>query len=240
MLARPFSVSALVGCVSTLAEASRTVPDDDEEFARAAAEALPFPMVALDLDRRVRFWNAAAGRLFGWTLAEARGRILEDIVPSDLTPEQLRSIKADVRAGKIWHHQRFLQLRDGAVVRMLVTAAPLRDSAGRIIGHAAVFAEAAAAVDSGAAPTHPLSGARGTQPMLPTILRATSGPSLVRGRGHGEPPDARARRFAELVRAGHSLRQIAAREGISYERVRQVLARAGYRRDRDLKDPPAA
>jgi len=241
ILVRPFSFVELAGRVSELVEAKERAPDDGEQFAQCAAEALPFPLVAMDLDRRVRFWNAAAERLFGWTAAEARGRYMEDLVPSDLTPEQIQSIRTHARAGKVWHQHRLVQSRDGAVRRVAVTTAPIRDASGRLLGQVAAFAEAVATADPAipGSVEEPLPPGHGARPVpVPPSLA-----SRRHGQGEGgrrEPPDERARRYAGMVRAGQSLRQIAAQEGISYERVRQVLARAGYRRDRDLKGPSAA
>src|SRR5205085_3379802 len=47
-----------------------------EERLRALVAACPAGIVEVDTDRRVRTWNAAAERIFGWRAEEVLGRIL--------------------------------------------------------------------------------------------------------------------------------------------------------------------
>src|SRR5690349_10800255 len=53
----------------------------------AAMQTSPDAFVVLDHEDRVEWWNRAAERLFGWSVEEAAGQLLTDLV----VPEQHRS-----------------------------------------------------------------------------------------------------------------------------------------------------
>jgi PAS domain S-box-containing protein len=103
-------------------------------------------IVALDLDGRVVFWNAAAERLFGWRRGEVVGQPLP-IVPAALRQEWQLQVQRTLRdaqdaggaqgaettpAGAAAETQRLD--RDGHLVPVLRAAVPLRDGVGRTIG----------------------------------------------------------------------------------------------------------
>ena len=65
----------------------------------AAMQTSPDAFVVLDHEDRVEWWNRAAERLFGWTLDEAVGHYLTDLV----VPEQYRTA----------HHEGLLRRASG-------------------------------------------------------------------------------------------------------------------------------
>lgn len=98
--------------------------------ATAILDASPVAMVVHDGAGQVELWNAAAERLLGWTAAEAIGRPLP-FVPAD----RLAAVRLAPAALDPAHPLPPLELagqrRDGSLVRLRVSAAPLEDENGR-------------------------------------------------------------------------------------------------------------
>lgn len=94
-------------------------------------------VVAVDLQGRTLFWNAAAEQLFGWSRADVLG-LPPPIVPVALQQEwqlQMRRVlesAPETAAAPAAETQRLT--RDGRLVSVLRSSAPLRDGGGRLIG----------------------------------------------------------------------------------------------------------
>jgi len=114
------------------ARAGPSAPGWHDRILAATASAI----VALDLDGRVVYWNAAAERLFGWRPAEVLGQPLP-IVPAALCQEwqlQVQRTLHDDQAALADPAETQRLDRDGRLVPVLRAAAPLRDAVGRTIG----------------------------------------------------------------------------------------------------------
>lgn len=100
---------------------------------RALIDASPTAIVDFDLEGRVRSWNGGATEMFGWTAEEAIGRV-SPIVPEDELPYFLENISR-IAAGETFRDLDLHRLhRDGSLIEVMVSAAPIRDAHGTIIG----------------------------------------------------------------------------------------------------------
>ena len=100
---------------------------------QAVISASPVAVIALDRDENVKMWNPAAERMFGWSQEEIIDR------PYPLCPPQLQEESARLSAH--WHQGecavRFetqRQSKDGTLIDVSMSTAPLYDSAGNVIG----------------------------------------------------------------------------------------------------------
>jgi PAS domain S-box-containing protein len=111
-----------------------------EERLRAAIEASPVAIVEVAPDGQIRLWNAAAEQMFGWTAEEAMSGPLH-LVPKEREEEYLAQLDK-VRSGQSYtgHESQRLR-RDGSLVDVEVSSAPIRDASGAFMGHMAVFAD---------------------------------------------------------------------------------------------------
>jgi len=95
--------------------------------------AAPVGIVMLDQHGNIRMWNPAAEKIFGWTEAEVLGKPLPNI-PPDQAEEHRRNLELllEGRSFPDWPTRR--SCRDGSVREIRISAAPLRDAAGSIVG----------------------------------------------------------------------------------------------------------
>ncbi|HVK53457.1 MAG TPA: PAS domain S-box protein [Burkholderiales bacterium] len=91
-------------------------------------------VIATDLNGKIIYWNPFAERLYGWPAAEAVGRNIIDVTPSEATQEQALEIMTRLRAGHSWSGEFMVRRRDGTSFPMHVTDSPIRDERGQLIG----------------------------------------------------------------------------------------------------------
>ncbi|MFL5955431.1 MAG: PAS domain S-box protein [Gaiellaceae bacterium] len=113
------------------------------EHHRALIDASPVAIVDLELDGRIRSWNAAATEIFGWSAEEAIGRI-NPTVPEDELDLFLASM------ARIAKGERFPALdvrrlhRDGSLIDVSVSAGPIRNAHGEVVGAIALLMDVTA------------------------------------------------------------------------------------------------
>jgi PAS domain S-box-containing protein len=100
---------------------------------RTLVQGSPLAIIALDLERRVTSWNPAAERLFGWSQAEVMGRALPTI-PSNQEQGFKALHQSNLQGIALLGMEVRRQRRDGSVIDVSLSTAPLHDGAGAIIG----------------------------------------------------------------------------------------------------------
>jgi PAS domain S-box-containing protein len=115
----------------------------DAEAARETLQALirssALGIVMLDPDARVRLWNPAAERIFGWTQEEVLGRPLP-LIPPEKWEEFRANLDVSLRGGVFTGDVR-RQRKGGAPVDLSVASSPIRDATGAITGVVTVVAD---------------------------------------------------------------------------------------------------
>jgi two-component system cell cycle sensor histidine kinase/response regulator CckA len=105
----------------------------------AVFTASPLPIITLDLKARVTGWNPAAERVLGWTSEEVIGR-LPPYLTEDVRDFQARF--ATVATGESLSGVEVTRARKvGAPIRMILSAAPLRDPSGNVSGAVAILTD---------------------------------------------------------------------------------------------------
>ncbi len=108
------------------------------DFLAAIVESSDDAIFGKDLDGTILSWNPAAERLYGYGAADAVGRSVSMLLPSD-RPHELEEILARVRAGeRIVHYETRRRRRDGSEVDVSVTVSPIHDRDGRVIGASSI------------------------------------------------------------------------------------------------------
>ena len=97
-----------------------------------AVEHLPGAVIAVDLESRVVHWSAGAEQLYGWSVEEAQGRSVRELIA--LVPERADEVRAAVHAGQLWSGEFRTVRKDGTSLLVYVSNCPVRDAAGEIVG----------------------------------------------------------------------------------------------------------
>jgi PAS domain S-box-containing protein len=107
---------------------------------RAVIEASPLAIFTLNLDGIVQTWNAAAERMFGWSEAEVLHKPTP-LVPPDRQPEYEELVARLLRGEAFAGVQACRQRKDGTLIDVSLSAAPLYDAAGQVNGITVLIAD---------------------------------------------------------------------------------------------------
>ncbi len=120
----------------TALELSRRWAAEQEanELMRATVTSSPLAIIRIDRNAIVRGWNAAAERLYGWRAEEVIGQ------PSPIDGGiEFMHILAPVLEGESFQGIEVVrETRDGRHIDVSISAAPLRDAEGNVVGAMAV------------------------------------------------------------------------------------------------------
>ena len=97
-------------------------------------DALPRAVIVSDVDGRIVAWNSQAEVTFGRSRSEALGRSVYDVVVSPDSRARVEALRALVLAGERWSGESSVLVPDGSTRQVFSVIAPLRDSAGQVIG----------------------------------------------------------------------------------------------------------
>ncbi|HEY6872318.1 MAG TPA: PAS domain S-box protein [Geobacteraceae bacterium] len=102
--------------------------------------ASPIPITALDRDMTVTMWNHAAESLFGWTAAEIVGQPYP-LVPPDSREEFLKLRETVMTGRTIANRETLRQKKDGTLVALRISVAPLFGKGRGINGFMAILVD---------------------------------------------------------------------------------------------------
>jgi PAS domain S-box-containing protein len=112
----------------------------EEASARLAAvvESSIDGILTKDLTGRITSWNPACETLFGYTAEEMLGRPITMLYPKGKEGEE-ETILERIRTGQpVRIHEAQRVRKDGSTIWVSVSASPLRDASGKIVGAAAI------------------------------------------------------------------------------------------------------
>ena len=108
---------------------------------QALIDSSPLALVEFGLDTRIRLWNPAAERIFGWSGEEMLGRGGLPMAPPSKRAEA-EDLFARVLAGEWVNDYETVRLRkDGTLVAVSIAAAPVRDPSGRVLGNMVAYTD---------------------------------------------------------------------------------------------------
>jgi PAS domain S-box-containing protein len=103
----------------------------------------PEAVIVADAEGIIRYWNAAAGALFGYTQAEALGHKLDLIIPEPQRARHWAGYERVMQSGETRYGRDLLAVpavrKDGARVSIEFHIVQLRDNAGRLTAIAALL-----------------------------------------------------------------------------------------------------
>jgi diguanylate cyclase (GGDEF)-like protein/PAS domain S-box-containing protein len=122
--------------VVALQDAYRTL-DAEKQLNQVIVQGSPFAIYSRDLKGTVTAWNLAAEKLFGWRADEIVGKPLLTVPPDK--EKEIEELRQKVLSGEsIIEMEVQRQKRDGSLIDLSMTLAPLRDANGQINGSLAI------------------------------------------------------------------------------------------------------
>jgi PAS domain S-box-containing protein len=117
---------------------------DREAFCRSFADAAPDAIVFADSAGLIRFWNAAATRLFGYTEDEALGQSLDLIIPEKQRARHWEGYREVMRTSRSRYGSGDILAvpalrKDGQRISVEFTVLPVRGPDGAMTGIAAIL-----------------------------------------------------------------------------------------------------
>ena len=135
-------VAGLVGVLVDITERKKleAATRESNERLGAVIHAAPLAIVARDMDSVIATWNPAAERMFGWSEAEVLN------TPTTIVPEHLREetrlLRERAQAGEtIWIEETQRLRRDGQLVDVSMSIAPVYDADGKVNGTMVTLAD---------------------------------------------------------------------------------------------------
>jgi PAS domain S-box-containing protein len=133
---------ALIGAVNTLVDITERYETElrmRESEARyrgiaAIVESSEDAVLTKDLNGIITSWNHGATRLFGYASNEVIGKPITILIPAERHDEE-PTILARIRRGeRIDHYETVRQRKDGSTVDISLTASPVKNPEGKIVG----------------------------------------------------------------------------------------------------------
>jgi diguanylate cyclase (GGDEF)-like protein/PAS domain S-box-containing protein len=133
-------VRAVYANLRDITERKRT--EGSIEFQARLLDSVGQALVAIDDDRRVRYWNDAAARMYGCTAEDALGRNVDEVVKiADGWEDRYADLVRHVDHGSVWSGELRLRHTDGHTVPAFVTMTPVVDSRDRRMASIAVASD---------------------------------------------------------------------------------------------------
>ena len=134
---RPSEVAAQAGERTLLASAAELL--EEKERAEVTLNSVGDAVISTDFRGRITFMNVIAEQMTGWSLAEAAGRPLDEIVflVDSATREQLKNpaMQAIIEDQSVSvETARVLIRKDGVELAVEDTASPIHDGSGGVVG----------------------------------------------------------------------------------------------------------
>ena len=112
------------------------IKTEDQIRARLASivESSDDAIISFDLDRTITSWNAAAERIYGYSLEDVLGKPMSMLIPADRTSEEEGILEKIRRGEKVEHFETQRKTKSGRMIDVSLTVSPILDESGKTIG----------------------------------------------------------------------------------------------------------
>ena len=112
-----------------------------EEQLQALIDSSPLALVEFGMDTRIRLWNPAAERIFGWTREEMLGRGGLPLAPPEKRAESEKLFAKVIGGNSVNDYETVRRRKDGSLVDVSIASAPVRDASGRVVGNMVAYTD---------------------------------------------------------------------------------------------------
>ena len=114
----------------------------DPELLARIVETSEDAIISASTDGLITSWNGGAERLFGYTAAEAMGQPIAMLAPQGGDAAQAEILRRLAAGERVTPYETVRVHKDGRPIPVSVTAAPLHDASGRVVGVAGIVRDA--------------------------------------------------------------------------------------------------
>jgi PAS domain S-box-containing protein len=100
----------------------------------AIVESSDDAIIGNDLNSIITSWNRGAEKIFGYTASEMLGTSIKRLIPDDRQDEEGRILEKLKRGESVEHFDTLRQTKDGRLINISITASPIKDATGTVIG----------------------------------------------------------------------------------------------------------
>jgi len=118
-----------VGCVEDVTQ--QRLAHEKVALQARFLECVGQAVIATDLQGTVTYWNAFAEKLYGWSMAEAIGHHIIELLPDDEHPPRILALS---QRGESFGGETMLCRADGSTFPGYITTAPIFGDRGEVIG----------------------------------------------------------------------------------------------------------
>jgi PAS domain S-box-containing protein len=91
-------------------------------------------IISKDLNSIITSWNGGAEKVFGYPASEMLGTSIRRLLPADRQDEEDQILGKISRGESLDHFETVRQTKSGLLIDVSVTASPIKDAAGKVIG----------------------------------------------------------------------------------------------------------
>jgi PAS domain S-box-containing protein len=108
--------------------------EEAQDRLAAIVESSDDAIIGMDSNGIITSWNKGAKNIFGYPAGEIVGSSIMRLVPAERQNEE-NKILAKIKRGKsLQHFETLRRTRDGRLINVSVTASPIKDAGGRVVG----------------------------------------------------------------------------------------------------------
>jgi PAS domain S-box-containing protein len=100
----------------------------------AIVESTEDAIIGLDLEGRIRSWNAGAERLYQYTADEMVGEPVSRLIPPGRSTDESQLLSQLHTGLRVEHYETVRLARDGSLIDVSLTVSPIKDAAGVVVG----------------------------------------------------------------------------------------------------------
>lgn len=112
--------------------------EDAVRFQAHLLDTVEQAVIATDLSGIIVYWNHFAAELYGWSSGEALGRNIMELIPAEVSKEQVVEIWSVLKDGHSWSGEFLARRQDGSLFPALITDSPVYDDKGALVGMVSV------------------------------------------------------------------------------------------------------
>jgi PAS domain S-box-containing protein len=122
----------VIGLIRNISE--RKKASEKINFQAALLKNVGQALIMVDNNWRIRYWNDAAEKLYGWSEEEALGHGITEILGNVSLQEEAEEISKRLMAGETWVNELLVTRKDGSVIPVIVSCAPFFNDQGLLVG----------------------------------------------------------------------------------------------------------